>query len=168
VRQLQQPDFADRFKLIIEECGVDAQRLELEVTESMLMIDAAASAKTLKRLKGLGVSISVDDFGTGYSSLAYLKGFSIDTLKIDRSFVRDITTDPDDAAIASAVIALAHSLRLKVVAEGVETKEQLEMLAGKGCDVMQGFYISKPVPADELEPWLRRQPNTPIPIALVS
>lgn len=157
VRQLQQLDFVSRFRDILSSSGVNPKYIELEVTESMLMLDAAAAAKILRELKAIGVSISIDDFGTGYSSLGYLKGFSIDTLKIDRSFVRDITTDPDDAAIASAVIALAHSLRLKVVAEGVENKEQLIALEEKGCDIIQGYYLSRPLSSDAIIDWLKQQ-----------
>ena len=110
-----------------------------------------ASVRTLYDLKKLGIRISLDDFGTGHSSLSYLKRFPIDTLKIDQSFVRDITTDPDTAAIVTAIIAMGHSLRLKVIAEGVEFTEQATFLRRYGCDQMQGFLIKAPVPPEELE-----------------
>ena len=112
------------------------------------MLHAAKTVALLQRLKSLGVQISIDDFGTGYSSLAYLKRFPINTVKIDQTFVRDITTDPDDAAITLAIISLAHSLKLKVVAEGVETREQLDFLRAHGCDQAQGFLLARPMPAD--------------------
>jgi diguanylate cyclase (GGDEF)-like protein/PAS domain S-box-containing protein len=129
---------------------IAAGELELELTETALMSNAEMNVRLLQRLKAQGVRISIDDFGTGYSSLAYLKRFPIDTIKIDRDFVRDITTDPDDAAIAIAVIGVAHSLKLKVVAEGVETAEQLAFLGAHGCDEAQGFYIASPMTADAL------------------
>lgn len=126
------------------------ERLELEVTESMLMDDRATTLGTLKRLKAMGLRLSIDDFGTGYSSLAYLKQFPVDTLKVDRSFVKDMPDAGDDAAIASAIIAMAHSLRLEVVAEGVETEAQLAFLRERGCEYVQGFLISRPVPAEQI------------------
>src|SRR5712691_7828896 len=119
------------------------------------MKEPEAAARTLRGLKESGVRISVDDFGTGYSSLAYLKRFPIDALKIDRAFVRDVTTNPDDAAITLAIIGLAHSLKLKVVAEGVETEGQLNFLSMHACDEMQGYYFSRPVPPSECEAMLR-------------
>ncbi|MBI2227325.1 MAG: EAL domain-containing protein [Betaproteobacteria bacterium] len=119
--------------LALRESGLAAQHLEIEVTESLLMRDLEETVELLKRLKALGVRLAIDDFGTGYSSLSYLKRFSIDTLKIDRSFVNDITTNADDRAITSAVIALARSLSLSVVAEGVETLAQSELLQALGC-----------------------------------
>jgi diguanylate cyclase (GGDEF)-like protein len=134
---------------VVSSVGIDPKFLEFELTESILMQDAGRAAEMLRNLKSLGVSIAVDDFGTGYSSLAYLKRFPLDTLKIDREFVRDCVSDPDDAAIAQSIVSLAHNLGLEVVAEGVETQEQLEFLASVGCDEMQGFYFSKPVPQAE-------------------
>jgi diguanylate cyclase (GGDEF)-like protein len=131
---------------IVRSVGIDPRYLEFELTESILMQDTVQAAAMLRNLKALGVSIAVDDFGTGYSSLAYLKRFPLDTLKIDREFVRDCTSDPDDAAIAQSIVSLAHNLGLRVVAEGVETQEQLEFLASVGCDEMQGYYFSRPVP----------------------
>lgn len=122
--------------------------LKLELTETLLMSDAQESVETLHQLKHLGVQLSVDDFGTGYSSLAYLKRFPLDELKIDREFIRDAISDPDDAAIAVTIINLAHSLKLRVVAEGVESEGQLNFLRFHGCDEIQGFYFSKPLPAD--------------------
>ncbi len=130
------------------------EKLELEITESALMDDVGRATGSLQRLKEHGVKVAIDDFGTGYSSLAYLKRFSIDTLKIDRTFVRDICDDEDDAAIVTAVVAMAERLHLKVVAEGVETPEQLEFLRQHGCDQMQGFLLSKPMPGDALLAWL--------------
>ncbi len=130
---------------ILQATGVDSSLLELELTESMLMKDPGAAARTLQGLKEAGVKLSVDDFGTGYSSLAYLKRFPIDALKIDRAFIRDVTIDPDDAAITLAIISLGHSLQLKVIAEGVETEAQLDFLSAHGCDEMQGYYFARPL-----------------------
>jgi diguanylate cyclase (GGDEF)-like protein/PAS domain S-box-containing protein len=129
---------------------IDPKLLELELTESTLMSHAEGTIAVLRRLKTLGIRISIDDFGTGYSSLAYLKRFPIDTLKIDLAFIRDVTTNADDAAITVAIISMAHSLKLKVIAEGVETKEQLEFLRSHDCDEIQGYYLSRPLPAIEL------------------
>ncbi len=148
-RQFQQKDFEATVRGILQDGGVDPSLVQFELTESLLMNDPAGAAGTLRGLKELGVTISVDDFGTGYSSLAYLKRFPLDALKIDRSFVRDITTDPEDAAITMAIIGLAHSLKLKVVAEGVETAEQLALLAANGCDEMQGYLFSAPMAPEE-------------------
>jgi predicted signal transduction protein with EAL and GGDEF domain len=130
---------------------IDPALLELEVTESMLMRNVDATLETLSRLKHMGVRLAIDDFGTGYSSLSYLKRFPLDTLKIDRSFIKDLPRDAEDAAIAKAIIAMAHSLKLAVVAEGVETPEQLAFLQQHGCDVVQGYLFSRPVSAGEFE-----------------
>jgi len=154
-RQFQQRDFEAIVRRVLRETNVDPGMVQFELTETLLMSDPEGAARTLRGLKDTGLSISVDDFGTGYSSLAYLKRFPIDALKIDGSFVRDITSDPEDAAIALAIIGLAHSLKLKVVAEGVETREQLELLASNGCDEMQGFYFSEPKTAGECARMLR-------------
>jgi EAL domain-containing protein (putative c-di-GMP-specific phosphodiesterase class I) len=136
---------------ILTETGLPPRLLELEITESSAMINPEASVRTLDELKRIGIRISLDDFGTGHSSLSYLKRFPIDTLKIDQSFIRDIISDADTAAIVQAIIAMAHSLRLKVIAEGVELPEQADFLRLHGCDQMQGFLIKRPVPAHELE-----------------
>jgi PAS domain S-box-containing protein/diguanylate cyclase (GGDEF)-like protein len=134
---------------VLDDCGLEPGLLELELTESASMADANKSVALLAQLKGMGIRIAIDDFGTGYSNLNYLKRFPVDRLKLDRSFVRDLETDPDDLAIARAVIAMAHGLRLSVVAEGVETKGQLALLAGLGCDMVQGWLYSRAVPAEE-------------------
>jgi EAL domain-containing protein (putative c-di-GMP-specific phosphodiesterase class I) len=133
---------------ILAATGFDAGSLELELTESMIMQNTETTRAHLLAVNEMGVRLSVDDFGTGYSSLGYLKRFPIDTLKIDKSFVRDVTTDGDDAAIVTAIIAMAHQLRLRVVAEGVENEGQLEFLQRYGCDEMQGYLFSRPVPAE--------------------
>ncbi len=149
VTQLQQGDLVQRVTQILTETGLPARLLELEITESSAMQSPEPSIRTLYDLKKLGVRISLDDFGTGHSSLSYLKRFPIDTLKIDQSFVRDINADPDTAAIVTAIIAMAHSLRLKVIAEGVELSEQAVFLRRHGCDQMQGYLIKPPVAADD-------------------
>jgi EAL domain-containing protein (putative c-di-GMP-specific phosphodiesterase class I) len=134
---------------VLDDCGLAPGLLELELTESASMADAGKSFALLAQLKGLGVRLAIDDFGTGYSNLNYLKRFPVDRLKLDRSFVHELETDPDDLAIARAVIAMAHGLRLSVVAEGVETAGQLHLLAGLGCDLVQGGLFSPAVPAAE-------------------
>jgi diguanylate cyclase (GGDEF)-like protein/PAS domain S-box-containing protein len=160
-RQFKQQDIGAAVSRVLFETGLDASRLELELTESMLMEDSEASAHILKNLVEMGTRVAIDDFGTGYSSLSYLKRFNVHTLKIDRSFVRDIPDDPDDCAIGSAVIALARSLRLRVVAEGVESEAQLAFLRDQGCDEFQGYLLSRPLPAAEFERWIARAPELP-------
>lgn len=147
-RQFQQQHFDAHIRRVIESAGIAPGKIELEITESMLMHDPAHAAQTLARLKQFGVAISVDDFGTGYSGLSYLKQLPLDSLKIARNFISNVTHDADDAAIALAVISLAHNLGLKVVAEGVETEAQVRFLAAHHCDFLQGFYFSRPVDAD--------------------
>jgi len=155
-RQFRQPDLLEMIGRILEETGLDPRSgmLELELTESMVMRNVEESVVTLNSLHQMGLQLSIDDFGTGYSSLSYLKRFPINTLKIDQSFVRDITTDPDDAAIAAAIVGLAHSLKLNVIAEGVETREQLDFLRGISCNEAQGYYFSRPLAPDALEKFL--------------
>ncbi|MCG3110934.1 MAG: EAL domain-containing protein [Candidatus Manganitrophus sp. SB1] len=148
-RQFQQRNLIETVRRILTETGLGAEFLELELTESILMQKIEIITSVLSELEGMGIQISVDDFGTGYSSLSYLKRFPISNLKVDRSFVSDITTDPDDAAITSAIINMAHSLKLKVVAEGVETAEQLAFLRSLKCDGMQGYFFSRPLAAEE-------------------
>ncbi|WP_260294170.1 EAL domain-containing protein [Sedimenticola hydrogenitrophicus] len=138
----------------LEQSGLPPAMLELELTEGLLMEHPEEKEALLRELKGLGVTLALDDFGTGYSSLSYLRRFPFDILKIDRSFIRDLTTDPDDAELTLSIISMAHSLRLQVVAEGVETLEQLQFLQAHGCDLIQGFYFSKPLPAAGFSAWL--------------
>jgi EAL domain-containing protein (putative c-di-GMP-specific phosphodiesterase class I) len=147
-RQFQQQDLDSVIGRTLKITGINPCLLEFELTESVLMKEAETAVTALQNLKAFGVQISMDDFGTGYSSLAYLKRFPLDILKIDRTFIRDVTTDTDDAKIVVAMINLAHSLELKVVAEGVETKAQLDFLIHHGCDEMQGYYFSRPLPPE--------------------
>ncbi|MDP2793709.1 MAG: EAL domain-containing protein [Sulfurisoma sp.] len=154
-RQLRQPDLVERVTAVLAAFDLDGGELELEITESVAMDDPEATIGILSRLRAMGVRVAIDDFGTGYSSLAYLKRLPIDCLKLDRSFVMDIETDPNDAAICRASIALAHGLGLKVIAEGVETQAQYQFLKELGCDMIQGYYFSKPLPAEQIEAYLR-------------
>ena len=154
-RQFGQKDLVESVAEILVETGLDPACLEIELTEGLVMTDVERAIGVLRNLKFLGVKLSIDDFGTGYSSLSYLKRFPIDVLKIDQSFVRDITIDAEDAAIAAAIISLAHSLKLQVIAEGVETEAQLTFLRRHNCDQMQGYYFSRPVPAAELQQMLK-------------
>ncbi len=149
--QFHQPDLVEMIVRVLEETGVPADMLELELTESAVMQNADTAIQTLMRLHEVGIRIAIDDFGTGYSSLSYLKKFPIDKLKIDRSFVQDLGTNSAGEEIVGAIIAMAHSLNLSVVAEGVETRQQLELLQCMDCDEIQGYYFSKPVFADEFE-----------------
>ncbi|WP_168798657.1 EAL domain-containing protein [Herbaspirillum sp. ST 5-3] len=155
-RQFRQEDLVESVSNALENMGLEARHLELELTESIVMNSAELFITKMKELKDLGVQLSIDDFGTGYSSLSYLKRFPLHHLKIDQSFVRDIVTDTDDAIITSTVISLGHSLNLKVIAEGVETEEQVAFLRDHHCDEMQGYYFSKPLPAREFASLLGR------------
>ncbi len=149
--QLQRQDLAETVVKVLEETQLEPESLELELTESSIMGNAKATIDVLTRLQEMGVMISIDDFGTGFSSLSYLKRLPINALKIDQSFIRDVTTNQDDAALVMAIITLAHNLRLRVVAEGVETEEQWRFLHLLRCDEIQGFVFSKPLPPDALE-----------------
>ena len=157
--QFRQPSFIGTVNKVLQDTGLDPKYLELELTESILMEATESAIQTLNELKSMGVRISIDDFGTGYSSLSYLKRFPIDTLKIDRSFVRDVTSDPDDKAIINAIIALARTLNLKVIAEGVETIQQLVCLHEQGSDGMQGYLFSPPLPKESLTQLLQEGKN---------
>ncbi|NOX42693.1 MAG: EAL domain-containing protein [Gammaproteobacteria bacterium] len=151
--QFRKNDLVETISNILASAGLDPQYLELEITESFLMDNVDSAIAKLQDLSALGVCLALDDFGTGYSSLSYLKRFPLNTLKIDQSFVKDISTDPGDGAIAEAIVALAQSLHLRVMAEGVETEGQLNFLRTRGCDQVQGFLISHPVPAEDIFPW---------------
>lgn len=164
-RQFHQRDLVKRIQAILDESGLAPEFLQLELTESLVMHDAEHFVATLEEIDRLGVQLAVDDFGTGYSNLAYLKRFPVSRLKVDRAFVRDIASDPDDATIVKAVISLAHSLGLGVVAEGVETGDQLDFLAANGCDEIQGYLISKPVPPEQFELLLRDTSRTSLLVA---
>ena len=154
--EFRQRDVAAEIAAVLLETGLAPQYLEIELTESVLMHQTGQVLDTLNAIKALGVGISIDDFGTGYSSLAYLKRYPIDKLKIDRSFVADTPSNTDDVAIVTAIIQMGRSLQLQTVAEGVETQAQIELLAGLGCDLMQGFVVSAPLDAEATERWLRR------------
>jgi EAL domain-containing protein (putative c-di-GMP-specific phosphodiesterase class I) len=161
-RQLQQPELVSQVKEACFEAELDPRMLDLEITENQPAQSEDALRETLLALKGLGVRITIDDFGIAASSLRYLRRLPIDALKIDRSFVRDLLTSTDDAAIARAVIALAHSLQLQVVAEGVETEEQRALLTEVGCDLVQGHLLSQPVSADECTAILAHYRDNPL------
>jgi len=156
-RQLARRSSLDRLLRIIEEAGIDPRLLELEVTESVIIEGAGEAREALDHIAELGVGLAIDDFGTGYSGLAYLKRLPIDTVKIDQSFVRDLTIDPDDAAIVTAIVAMAKSLDMDVVAEGVETEEQLRELERLGCRRAQGYLLARPMPAAAVRALLARK-----------
>ena len=155
VMQFLRSHMDEQIALVVEETGLPPACIELEVTESMLMANAEQAIRILQQVKQRGASIAIDDFGTGYSSLSYLKRLPIDTLKIDREFVGDLTHDPEDKAITATVISMAHSLGLQVVAEGVETAEQLAFLRGQRCDQVQGFHVARPMREDDCLAFLR-------------
>ena len=152
--EFRQRDVAAEIAAVLRETGLEPQYLEIELTESVLMHQTGQTLDTLNALKALGVGISVDDFGTGYSSLAYLKRYPIDKLKIDRSFVMDTPDNADDVAIVTAIIQMARSLQLKTVAEGVETRAQVELLRGLGCEQIQGHVVAVPMDAGAAQGWL--------------
>ena len=149
--QLEHGDIIQQVRQVLDETAIAPEMFELEITESTIMRDPERVIDILNELKDMGVRLAVDDFGTGYSSLHYLKRFPIDTLKIDAAFVRDVQTDADDVAIIKSIIALADTMHLKVVAEGVETRAQYEILQALGCDYIQGYYVCHPMSSDDLE-----------------
>ncbi|AKJ27974.1 EAL domain-containing protein [Caldimonas brevitalea] len=155
-RQLNLPHLATEVSQILADSGLEPGLLELEITESGVMQNPARAASLLQEVRALGVSLAIDDFGTGYSSLSYLQRFPLSTLKIDRSFIKDLPGDADAASLTSGIVGLAQRLRMKVVAEGVETVEQLGFLRAQGCDLIQGYYLSKPIPAEEMSGFLAR------------
>lgn len=167
-RQFADKNLAAAIRRSIDAHWVDSSLLELEITESALMNNTEEAIATLTYLKSLGLRISIDDFGTGYSSLSYLKRFPLDALKVDRSFVRDVTTDEDDATITLSIIGMAHKLGLKVIAEGVETEAQLKFLSKNRCDEMQGYYFSKPVPAEDCGRMLRDKRRLELPVVMAT
>lgn len=160
-RQFSQPNLSQKIVQILETTNLHPSALELELTESSLVENADSAIATLNELKELGIHIAIDDFGTGYASLSYLKQFPFDTLKIDRSFVRNVTSDSQNTAIMTAVIQLAHNLNLKVTAEGVETEAELNFLGEQQCDTMQGYFFSRPIPAAEFEKLLTSNKRLP-------
>ena len=165
VLQFMRHDFVEMVATILSETGLAPETLELEITESLLAKDTKSAIKILWALKEIGVQLSIDDFGTGYSSLGQLKSFPIDRLKIDQSFIQDITSDPDDAAIAIAVINMAHSMDVRVIAEGVETEAQRAFLKRRRCDEIQGYHLSHPIPPDDIPAVLRREEPPAAPSA---
>ncbi len=162
-RQFNEPDFVDMVASALHGSGLSPEYLELELTESLLISNEQQALQKLQLLKQMGLMLAIDDFGTGYSSLAYLKHFPLDRLKIDKSFINDIMIDPDDAAITEAIIAMAHSLKLKVIAEGVETQEQLAFLEDRECDEMQGYFLSKPLSEHDLAIFMAAHPTASTP-----
>jgi EAL domain-containing protein (putative c-di-GMP-specific phosphodiesterase class I) len=155
-RQFQRGNIVAEVQKALEETSLAPEYLELEITESMVMQDVEQAIKTLQALHDMGIVLSVDDFGTGYSSLGYLKRFPLDALKIDVIFIRDMVTSEEDQEIVAAIISMAHNLKLKVIAEGVETAAHIEFLEELGCDEIQGFYYSKPLPSKDFEELMRK------------
>jgi EAL domain-containing protein (putative c-di-GMP-specific phosphodiesterase class I) len=163
-RQLRQPGFVDEVREVMGQAGASPHCLKIEITESLLVDDTEATIATMRSLNSMGVGFSLDDFGTGYSSLSYLKRLPLDQLKIDRSFVNDVLTDPNDAAIAQTILALARGLNLNVIAEGVETAEQHRFLMEHGCHAFQGYLFSRPVPVEHFEEFTRGRGVAPAAI----
>lgn len=154
-RQFREDGLIDRVTSILQQTGANPDALELEITESVLMDNAESTVAKLAKLRAMGIHLAIDDFGTGYSSMAYLKRFPVERLKIDRSFIRDIPEDADDVAITVATIQMAHGLKLQVVAEGIETRAQLDFLCERNCDVGQGYLFSRPVDYEKMTEILR-------------
>jgi EAL domain-containing protein (putative c-di-GMP-specific phosphodiesterase class I) len=155
--QLRYADFADLVIATVERAGIDGSALELEITESVIMSDIASNTERLEQIARRGITIAIDDFGTGYSSLRYLAKLPVNTLKIDRSFVATMATDPDSMTLVSTIVNLAHAFDLKVVAEGVESEDQAHLLRLMKCDSLQGYLFGKPMPAPEIEKLLLQE-----------
>jgi EAL domain-containing protein (putative c-di-GMP-specific phosphodiesterase class I) len=153
--QFRQEDFCELIRRVLQETGLAPQYLELELTESLLLVNADVTLSVLQELKAMGLTLAIDDFGTGYSNFGCLKQFRVSKLKIDRLFIHDVATNPDDAAITTAIIAMAKSLHLKVIAEGVENEEQMSFLRKHHCDEIQGYYFSRPLAVDKVADKLR-------------
>jgi EAL domain-containing protein (putative c-di-GMP-specific phosphodiesterase class I) len=160
-RQFRQPDFVEQVRQVLQRSGIDPGQLKLELTESLVLDNVESVIGTMYALKTLGVRFSMDDFGTGYSSLSYLKRLPLDQLKIDQSFVRDIVIDPGDAVIVKTIIGMAHNLGLEVIAEGVETEAQRQLLLDYDCRMFQGYLFSRPLPLAEFEALLQRMAAAP-------
>jgi len=153
--QFRQQGFCALIRTVLQETGLAPQYLELELTESLLLANADVTLSVLKELKSMGLTLAIDDFGTGYSSFSYLRQFQVSKIKIDRLFIRDVTVNPDDAAIATAIISMAKGLKLRVIAEGVENEAQMSFLRSHQCDEIQGYYFSKPLAVDAVAGKLR-------------
>ncbi|MBV8716072.1 MAG: EAL domain-containing protein, partial [Chloroflexi bacterium] len=158
MRNLHDPELPSTIAGLLRSEGLEPNRINLEITESTIMANPERALAVLRDLRALGLRMAIDDFGTGYSSMAYLKGLSVDALKIDKSFVRNLATDPSDRAIVRSAVELAHNLGLQVVAEGVEDTVSYQQLSKLGCDLAQGYYMGKPMPVAELERWLGSAP----------
>jgi EAL domain-containing protein (putative c-di-GMP-specific phosphodiesterase class I) len=154
--QFRDPSLLDSIVGVLRDVGLESRCLELELTESTLLRKGDTTLATMKELKRMGLHLSIDDFGTGYSSLSYLRRLPIDGLKIDQSFIREVTTNPPDAAITTSIILMGKSLKLRVVAEGVESQSQLTFLSVLECDEAQGYFFSRPIPADDAQALLAR------------
>jgi EAL domain-containing protein (putative c-di-GMP-specific phosphodiesterase class I) len=161
--QFRQENFGEVIRKVLRETGLPPQHLELELTESLLLTNADLMLAVIQELKAIGVTLAIDDFGTGYSSFSYLRQFQVSKLKIDRSFITNVAANPDDAAITAAIISMAKSLHLKVIAEGVEDEAQMSFLRAHQCDEIQGYYFSKPLAVDKVADKLRG--NNPKPQA---
>jgi EAL domain-containing protein (putative c-di-GMP-specific phosphodiesterase class I) len=162
--QFNQKDFTATILDTLSTTNLDATCLELELTETTIMKNVKSAIKIMNNFKSLGICISIDDFGIGYSSLSYVQDFNFDTLKIDRAFVKDVTRNPKTAVLTQALVGMARSLNLNVIAEGVETEEELKFLLGQGCDAMQGYLFSRPLPAKAFEQLLQVNQLLPLPI----
>jgi EAL domain-containing protein (putative c-di-GMP-specific phosphodiesterase class I) len=160
--QFRQEDFCELIRRVLQDTGLAPEYLELELTESLLLSSADVTFSVLQKLKAMGLKLAIDDFGTGYSSFSYLRQFQVSKLKIDRSFIRDVAANPDDAAITAAIISMAKSLNLKVIAEGVENEAQMSFLRAHQCDEIQGYYFSRPLTVDKIADKLRGNTREPL------